>query len=238
MQRTSSRLELVGSLTRCEIVRSRGGGAAIQGFSLNPCKKLVRIRTVSVMYDDSTAARLDMLGERGPCSDIQEQYYARAVKAHDQALIRLARGYEADPEHRNDLLQEIHVELWRSFAVFDERCSLLTWIYRVAHHTATKHIMSNRRIRLNELQTLDELPESYAAHDGLSEADHDDAMRRLLNVIERLKPIDRQIILLYLEDVSAESIGDIVGLSPTNVAVKIHRIKKLLATMFDTPGKS
>jgi hypothetical protein len=110
--------------------------------SMDPCKKLARIRTISVMVDaDSSAARLDMLGEASRGSDRQAQYYARAVNAHGPALIRLARGYEADPEHRNDLLQEIHVALWRSFAVFDERCSLLTWIYRVAHHTAAKHII-------------------------------------------------------------------------------------------------
>jgi RNA polymerase sigma-70 factor (ECF subfamily) len=56
-------------------------------------------------------------------------------------------------------------------------------------------------------------------------------------MVERLKPIDRQIILLYLEDVSAEGISEIVGLSPVNVAVKIHRIKKLLTMMFHTPRK-
>jgi RNA polymerase sigma-70 factor (ECF subfamily) len=164
--------------------------------------------------------------------------YTEAITAHGPALIRMARGYESDLERRNDLLQEIHIALWRSFAVFDGRCSLLTWMYRVAHHTATRHIISNRRIRLNELQTLDELPEPPDALDGLADADHDHAMRRLLDVIERLKPLDRQIILLYLEELGAEAIGEIVGLSSANVAIKIHRIKKLLTRMFHSPEKS
>jgi RNA polymerase sigma-70 factor (ECF subfamily) len=189
------------------------------------------------MDADSTAGRLDTLRDTSSSRAAQEQYYVKAVSAHGQALTRIARGYEADPEQRNDLLQEIHIALWRSFAVFDERCSLLTWIYRIAHHTATKHIISSRRIRLNELKTLEELPETHASYDGLLDADHDHSMRRLLNMIERLKPIDRQIILLYLEDVGAEGISEIVGLSPANVAVKIHRIKKLLTMMFHTPRK-
>lgn len=201
------------------------------------CKKLRATSTISAMDADSTATRMDLPREAISGRGSQEQYYAEAISAHGQALARIARGYEADPERRNDLLQEIHIALWRSFALFDERCSLLTWIYRVAHHTATKHIVSNRRIRLNELQTLDELPEPSAADEPL-DADHESSMRRLLSLIERLKPIDRQIILLYLEDVSAERIGEIVGLAPTNVAVKVHRIKKLLTTMFHTPEKS
>lgn len=180
---------------------------------------------------------MDTFLDASSTSSPQEQYYAKAISAHGQALTRIARGYEADLQRRNDLLQEIHIALWRSFAVFDERCSLLTWIYRIAHHTATKHIISSRRIRLNELQTLDELPESCVAYDGLRDADHDSSVHRLLNIMGQLKPIDRQIILLYLEDVSAGGIGEIVGLSPANVAVKIHRIKRLLTTLFHTPEK-
>lgn len=213
--------------------------ASNSGFGLGSptCKKTRPTGTISVMDADSTIGRSDTLRDASSIRTFQEQYYAKAITAHGQALTRIARGYEADPEHRNDLLQDIHIALWRSFAVFDERCSLLTWVYRIAHHTATKHIISNRRIRLNELQTLDELPETCAAYDAQLNADHDCSMHRLLNVIEQLKPIDRQIILLYLEDVGAAGISEIVGLSPANVAVKIHRIKKLLATMLHTPEK-
>lgn len=190
------------------------------------------------MNADSPAARIDEPTTASSHGSAQATLYTEAITAHGPALSRMARGYESDLERRNDLLQEIHIALWRSFAGFDGRCSLLTWMYRVAHHTATKHIISNRRIRLNELQTLDELAEPPAAHDGLADADHDHAMRRLLDVIERLRPVDRQIILLYLEDIGAEAIGDIVGVSPANVAIKIHRIKRLLTRMFHSPEKS
>ncbi len=57
------------------------------------------------------------------------------------ALDRLARGYEADADLRRDLRQDIHTELWRSLARFDGRCSLRTWVYRVAHNTAASHVL-------------------------------------------------------------------------------------------------
>jgi hypothetical protein len=62
-------------------------------------------------------------------------------------LVRLARAYEGDADARRDLLQEIHLHLWRSFAQYDQRCSLRTWVYRVAHNVATSHVIRQRRIR-------------------------------------------------------------------------------------------
>src|SRR5581483_1978112 len=59
---------------------------------------------------------------------------------------RLARAYEAEPGRRDDLVQEIHLALWRSFRGFDGRCSLRTWIYRVAHNTATSYVIRQKRI--------------------------------------------------------------------------------------------
>src|SRR5688572_29918745 len=70
-----------------------------------------------------------------------EQRYADAAAAFGPALERLARAYERDPDKRRDLLQDIHVALWRSLARFDGRCSLRTWVYRVAHNTATSKVL-------------------------------------------------------------------------------------------------
>jgi RNA polymerase sigma-70 factor (ECF subfamily) len=67
----------------------------------------------------------------------QERLYVEAAAAFGAALDRLARAYERDSDRRRDLLQDIHVALWRSFARFDHRCSIRTWVYRVAHNTAT-----------------------------------------------------------------------------------------------------
>src|SRR3954471_12319952 len=75
----------------------------------------------------------------------QTELYTRAAAECGCMLDRLAAGYEADPDKRRDLRQEIHLQLWRSFAVFDGRCSLKTWSFRVAHNTAVSYAVREQR---------------------------------------------------------------------------------------------
>ena len=70
-----------------------------------------------------------------------EERYAEAARIFGGALERLAAAYERDPEARRDVLQDIHVALWRSLARYDGRCSLRTWVYRVAHNTAISRVI-------------------------------------------------------------------------------------------------
>lgn len=161
----------------------------------------------------------------------QDLQYEDAAGKYAASLERLARAYEADPEKRRDLVQEIHFQLWRSFARFDGRCSLRTWVYRVAHHVAASHVLRERRIfsTLVNLETLETLPD----HDqGQIPAEQRMNLDRLSQLIQQLKPLDRQVIVSYLEDLDAVSIGEITGLSPANVAMRIHRIKNILARRF------
>jgi len=167
----------------------------------------------------------------------QDELYEEAAGAYGAALERLARAYEADPDVRRDLLQDIHVELWRSFRTFDGKCSLRTWIYRVAHNVAASHVLRQQRTRTETLLGLDEL-ENLPDADSVQAADRSHALDRLLQLIQQLKPLDRHVILSYLEGLDAAAIGEITGLSPTNVATKIHRIKNLLARWFQQGGKS
>jgi RNA polymerase sigma-70 factor, ECF subfamily len=155
-----------------------------------------------------------------------EEMYKQVYDSWGVALQRLARGYEANPDRRRDLLQEIHIEIWRSLRLFDNRCSLRTWVYRVAHNVGASHILSWRRAsaRLVDLDALEVEP----GMDGEKRADQQFTLSRLFDRIYRLKPLDRQIILLYLEGEQAASIGEVTGLSAVNVATKIHRIKRLL----------
>ena len=152
------------------------------------------------------------------------------------SLERLARAYEADPDKRRDLTQDIHFQLWRSFQRYDGRCSLRTWIYRVAHHVAASHVIRERRIfsTLVSLEELEMLPDK--AEDS-SDADRRVNLDRLAALIQRLKPLDRQVIVSYLEDMDAASIGEITGLSPANVAMRIHRIKNVLGKWFHEGGR-
>ena len=77
----------------------------------------------------------------------QNSLHEQVTETFGSALDLLARAYELDAEARRDLLQDIHLQLWRSFAYFDQGCTLRTWVYRVAHNVATKHVMRRRRIR-------------------------------------------------------------------------------------------
>ncbi len=88
--------------------------------------------------------------------DDQDGRYLDAAATFGAALDRLARGYEADPDLRRDLRQEIHVALWRSLKRFDGRCSLRTWVYRVAHNFGASHVLKHRaKRRMVGLEELD-----------------------------------------------------------------------------------
>lgn len=166
---------------------------------------------------------------RAEAVSTQDELYQDAAAAYGPALERLARAYEADPDIRRDLLQDIHVALWRSFAGFDGRCSQRTWIYRVAHNVAASHVLRQKRSRSQELVGLEELENMPQSGSGQPAADRSQGLNRLLSLIQLLKPLDRHVILSYLEGLDAAAIGEITGLSPGNVATKIHRIKSLLA---------
>ena len=173
-----------------------------------------------------------MIGE-----STQDALYKDAVGQYGSALQRLARAYEIDPEKRRDLSQEIHFQLWRSFRTFDARCSLRTWVYRVAHHVAASHVLRERR-RLSTLLSLEELeklPDTDQT-DLAADTDRRRNLERLSALIQQLKPLDRQVIISYLEDMDAVSIGEITGLSPASVAMRIHRIKNILARRFHKGG--
>jgi RNA polymerase sigma-70 factor (ECF subfamily) len=169
----------------------------------------------------------------------QDDLYNEAVAVYGPALSRLARAWEFDPDARKDLLQEIHLALWRSFKTFDARCSRRTWIYRVAHNAATSHVLRSRRGRSIPLVSIEEIEEQggiAAENPRQPSLEQAQILDRLYALIQRLNPLDRQIILLYLEGVDAASIGEVTGISSGYVATKIHRIKTILAERFRNGG--
>ena len=158
----------------------------------------------------------------------QEETYRAIAEQFGAPLQRLARGYEADSDKRRDLLQEIHVALWRSLDGYEAKCSLRTWVYRVAHNVASSHVLRQRRLarRFVSLEDLESASDGGAAGEAMIRRD---ALQRILALIHRLEPLDRQVMLSYLEGMDAGSIGEITGISAGNVATKVHRIKALLA---------
>ena len=169
-------------------------------------------------------------------SQAQDDLYQQATDAYGDALDRLVRAYEIDPERRRDLLQEIHLALWRSFEKFEGRCSLRTWIYRIAHNIATSHVIRKRSAN-TRLMSLEEVASIPQRGDEFGNADRRMDIERLLQLIHQLRPPDREIMLLYLEDLDAPSIGEIMDMSAVNVRSKIHRIKTILARRFHAGGE-
>jgi RNA polymerase sigma-70 factor (ECF subfamily) len=161
----------------------------------------------------------------------QDQLYEEASRVCGPFLRRLARSYESDSDRRLDLLQDIHVELWRSMARFDHRCSLRTWGFRVANNVGVSHLIQRRRNteRLVSLETLDT---SFTSVDGCAQSDIALSAAKLIELIQQLKPVDRQIMVLYLEGESAEQIAEITSFSASNISTKVHRIKRLLSRQF------
>ena len=164
-------------------------------------------------------------------SQTANQLYIEAADQFAYAMQRLARATEAHPERRRDLLQDMHVQLWKSLAAFDGRCSLKTWVYRVIHNTAASYVsrevrQSAERIDLVEAENVPDLSDLQMM------IERDDALAKLHDWIRSLGTSDRQILTLYLEDLSAAEISDITGLKSGAIATRISRLKSKLALDF------
>ncbi len=170
--------------------------------------------------------------ESGAANVLNNKQFHSVLLEFGPALARLIRGYERNEDASRDLLQEIHLAVWRSLETFDSRCSLRTWVYRVAHNTAIKYVLREKRRGFVKLQSLEEVEEPSDPGSLEDDAHRATALERLLAVISQLKPMDRQVILLYVEDLSASEIAEITGLSPGAVGVRIHRTKQLLHKIF------
>lgn len=162
----------------------------------------------------------------------QDRSYLEAAASFGAALGRLAHAYEADPDKRRDLVQEIHLALWRSMRGFDGRCSVRTWVYRVAHNAAATYTIRQRRSHAARLVSLEELDTLPDPRENEREAGQRHSLEKLQELIQQLRPPDRQVMLSYLEGLDAAATAEIVGTSPGNVATKIHRIKQILAQRF------
>lgn len=164
-----------------------------------------------------------------------ERLYREVAAEYGGALERLAHAYEPDADRRRDLLQEIHIALWRSLARFEGRCSMRTWVYRVAHNVATTHVI-RPKAHTPAFVTIDEAESLAVATDEDAVIDRGRVLDRLHALIQQLRPTDRQVMLLYLEELDAATIAEVTGLSAGSVATRVHRIKQLLAARFHAGG--
>ena len=149
---------------------------------------------------------------------------------HQRILFKVAYMYCRDRDDRQDLVQEMLIQVWQSYARFDERVQFSTWLYRIAVNVAITHYRSERR-RMRNTLPLEEYGLDIAAADALFDNEGDN-MRALRQMIDALDPLNRALILLFLEGFGSEEIAGVVGISASNVSTRINRLKIKLQTQF------
>ena len=144
------------------------------------------------------------------------------VQTHQGVIRKVAALYARDRADREDLFQEIVVQLWTSFESFRGDAAFSTFLYRVALNTALMRLRrAYRQPAVDAGRAIDDLPAPEARR-------HDEDVERLYGAIRQLGPVDRAIVLLVLEERSYEDIASVTGLSAGNVSVRLVRAKERL----------
>jgi RNA polymerase sigma-70 factor, ECF subfamily len=150
--------------------------------------------------------------------------FVDSIDRHRGILLKVAGAYSRNPIDREDLVQEIIVQLWRAYDRFNARSTFSTWMYRVAMNVAISFQRSETRkppIIPAETSFLETIPQ-------LRDEPAGGRLTLIRELIERLDPPNRALMLLYLDDYAYAEIAKILGISETNVATKIGRIKDRL----------
>jgi len=160
---------------------------------------------------------------------VEKDKFISVIKDHQNLIFKICYSYCKNPENRKDLQQEILMQLWSSFSKFDGRVKISTWIYKIALNTAIFYYRNDCKYNDKKVK-IDASIISLSNFELDSEQDENIIM--LNQFIERLDKMDKALILLYLDENKYKDIADIIGISETNVATKISRIKKSLKEHF------
>lgn len=149
--------------------------------------------------------------------------FAQMIREHKSTIYTVCFMFSKDSDEVSDLFQEVLINLWKGYESFQNRSSVDTWIWKVSFNTCISYERKKQKRTILPL-TMDI---------NLFEDKDEDSrqIRQLYDRIHRLKPFDRAIVLLWLENMSYEEIGAIVGISTKNVSVRLYRIKEELKKM-------
>ena len=155
--------------------------------------------------------------------------FLAVIEANKGIIYKIANSYCKNPEDRKDLVQEIVSQLWKSFENYSDHYKYSTWIYRIALNVAISfYRKENRRKAVSS--PISEGIFNLGDVDDATETESN--LRLLQQFIQDLKDLDKALMLLYLEEKSHREIAEIIGITETNVATKIGRIKQLLKQRF------
>jgi RNA polymerase sigma-70 factor (ECF subfamily) len=153
----------------------------------------------------------------------RETRFEHLLDEYAPALRRLCAAQRRDPQDRQDLFQEIAVALWNAIPQFRGDASERTWLYRIAHNVAITDDSRRQSKRRREVQ-IGEQPATVPESPRRAE---------LLDAVQRLEPIERQLALLYLEGLNTREIGDVLGITEGNTAVRLTRMRQRLTQMLN-----
>jgi len=152
----------------------------------------------------------------------QERLFSKTITQHKSTIYSVCYMFSNDQDEVADLFQEVLINLWKGFEKFEGRSDIKTWIYRVSLNTCIS--LDRKKKRKKETLEMD--------INLFSDTDEDTQQIDMLHRrISQLKPFDRAIVLLWLEDISYDEIGAIVGISAKNVSVRLVRIREQLKNM-------
>jgi RNA polymerase sigma-70 factor, ECF subfamily len=152
---------------------------------------------------------------------------------HGGAVLKVARAYTRTTEDRQDLVQEILLQVWQSLPRFQGRASASTWFYRVALNTALGWHRTEHRRRIRQQPILEIADLSAAGLDSAQQAVEREVVERLYAAIRQLPKTEAALVLLYLDDFSYRHMAEVLGISETNVGVKLNRAKKALSELMN-----
>lgn len=155
--------------------------------------------------------------------EITEQEFSQLVRQNKSTIYTVCYMFSKDQDEVADLFQEVLIKLWGGIASFESKSDVKTWIYRVALNTC---ISIDRKKKRRDRAQLSMDVNFFTARDSSSEQ-----VNILHRRISQLQPLDRAIVLLWLEDISYEEIGAIIGISAKNVSVRLFRIRQQLKSM-------
>jgi RNA polymerase sigma-70 factor (ECF subfamily) len=152
-----------------------------------------------------------------------KEEFIEIISNYQGILHKVSLIYFRNITDREDNFQEIMYQLWKSFPGLQNRNSIGSWIYAVSINTSISRLKKDSRIEYRE-----KLPESIDKFDIVEELSFNETLRMLIQAIYHLNEIDKSIMLLYLEEKSYDEIAKILGISKSNVGVRINRAKELL----------
>ena len=156
------------------------------------------------------------------------------LRQHAGLIHKIAYAYCPDAADREDVLQEIAVQLWRSCERYDERFRQTTWVYRIALNVAISFQRRERRHRERRLASDAHLITVAA----VPQVEPSEDVQLLLRCIDGLGALDKALVLLYLDGNEHVSIADVLGISVSNVGTKLHRIKQKLRVALEERARS